>query len=96
MPQISQQKIVLQARTWLGTKYHHQGRLKKSKAGAGGVAGFVLGGPSGAILGANLGGMAAGAFFPKSQRVQLPTQEGPRLADLRAQICTYGNIIPRV
>ena len=62
----------------------------------GGVAGFVLGGPSGAILGANLGGMAAGAFFPKSQSVQLPTQEGPRLADLRAQISTYGNIIPRV
>ncbi len=62
----------------------------------GGVTGFVLGGPSGAILGANLGGMAAGMFFPKSQRVQLPTQEGPRLADLRAQISTYGNMIPKV
>jgi hypothetical protein len=62
----------------------------------GGTVGFVLGGPSGAILGANIGSMAAGAFFPKSQRVQLPTQEGPRLADLRAQISTYGNIIPRV
>lgn len=58
--------------------------------------GFVLGGPQGAILGANIGSMAAGAFFPKSHRVQLPTQEGPRLADLRAQISTYGNIIPRV
>jgi cell wall-associated NlpC family hydrolase len=45
MPRISQQKIVLQARTWLGTKYHHQGRLKKSKAGAGGVdcIGLIIG-----------------------------------------------------
>ncbi len=62
----------------------------------GGTVGFVLGGPSGAILGANIGSMAAGAFFPKSQRVQLPTQEGPRLSDLRAQISTYGNMIPKV
>ena len=31
----------------------------------GGAVGFVLGGPQGAILGANLGGMAAGAFFAK-------------------------------
>lgn len=62
----------------------------------GGTVGFVLGGPSGAILGANLGGMAAGAFFPKTQRVQLPTQEGPRLGDLRAQTSTYGNMIPKV
>jgi hypothetical protein len=62
----------------------------------GGAVGFVLGGPSGAILGANLGGMAAGAFFPKNHRVKLPTQEGPRLADLRAQTSTYGNVVPRV
>lgn len=66
----------------------------------GGTVGFVLGGPSGAILGANLGanlgGMAAGAFFPKTQRVQLPTQEGPRLGDLRAQTSTCGNMIPKV
>ncbi len=62
----------------------------------GGTVGFVLGGPSGAILGANIGSMAAGAFFPKSQRVQLPTQEDPRLGDLRAQISTYGNMIPKV
>ncbi|MDB2414177.1 glycoside hydrolase TIM-barrel-like domain-containing protein [Rickettsiales bacterium] len=62
----------------------------------GGAVGFVLGGPSGAILGANLGGMAAGAFFPKNHRVQLPTQEGPRLADLRAQTSTYGNVVPRI
>jgi hypothetical protein len=62
----------------------------------GGVTGFVLGGPSSTILGANLGGMAAGMFFPKTQRVQLPAQEGPRLADLRAQVSTYGNMIPKV
>lgn len=29
--------IVSQARTWLGTKYHHQGRLKKSEGCSGGV-----------------------------------------------------------
>ncbi len=62
----------------------------------GATAGFVLGGPSGAILGANIGSMAASTFFPKTQRVQLPTQEGPRLADLRAQTATYGNMIPKV
>jgi hypothetical protein len=62
----------------------------------GGVAGFVLGGPSGAILGANIGGMAARSFFPRTQRIQLPTQEGARLADLRAQTSTYGNMIPKV
>lgn len=62
----------------------------------GGTVGFVLGGPSGAIMGANLGSMAASTFFPKTQRVQLPTQEGPRLADLRAQTATYGNVIPKV
>ena len=62
----------------------------------GGVTGFILGGPSGAVLGANLGSTAAGLFFPKSQRVQLPTQEGPRLADLRAQTATYGNMIPKI
>ncbi len=62
----------------------------------GGAVGFVLGGPQGAILGANLGGMAAGAFFAKTQRINLPTQEGPRLADLRAQTATYGNMISKV
>ncbi len=38
-------KIVKQARTWLGTKYHHQGRLKKSASNAGGVdcIGLVIG-----------------------------------------------------
>ena len=37
MTLINQEDIVRQARTWLDTKYHHQGRLKKSKAGMGGV-----------------------------------------------------------
>lgn len=37
--------IVKQSRTWLGTKYHHQGRLKKSTSGNGGVdcIGLVIG-----------------------------------------------------
>jgi cell wall-associated NlpC family hydrolase len=37
--------VVKQARTWLGTKYHHQGRLKKSVNCAGGVdcIGLVIG-----------------------------------------------------
>jgi outer membrane lipoprotein SlyB len=61
----------------------------------GGAFGFVLGGPTGAMIGANIGAMAGGAFA-KSQRVKLPTQEGPRLAELRAQVSTYGNVIPRV
>ena len=61
----------------------------------GGAVGFVLGGPTGALIGANLGSIAAGGFA-KSQRVQLPTQEGPRLAELRAQTSTYGNVIPRI
>ena len=62
----------------------------------GGVTRFILGGPSGAVLGANLGGMVAGMLFPRSQRVTLPTQEGPRLADLRAQTAIYGNMIPKI
>jgi hypothetical protein len=61
----------------------------------GGAVGFVLGGPAGAMIGANIGAMASGAFA-KSQRVQLPSKEGPRLAELRAQVSTYGNVIPRV
>lgn len=37
--------VVAQARTWLGTKYHHQGRLKKSTTHTGGVdcIGLVIG-----------------------------------------------------
>ena len=45
METIKQQDIIVQARTWLGTKYHHQGRLKKSASGAGGVdcIGLIVG-----------------------------------------------------
>lgn len=45
MAKITQQQIITQARTWLGTKYHHQGRLKKSARGNGGVdcIGLVIG-----------------------------------------------------
>lgn len=37
--------VVAQARTWLGTKYHHQGRLKKGENCSGGVdcIGLVIG-----------------------------------------------------
>ncbi|MDA0307505.1 MAG: NlpC/P60 family protein [Proteobacteria bacterium] len=45
MVKITEQQIIEQARTWLGTKYHHQGRLKKSARGFGGVdcIGLVIG-----------------------------------------------------
>ena len=38
-------RVVKQARTWIGTKYHHQGRLKKSVNCSGGVdcIGLVIG-----------------------------------------------------
>ncbi|PCJ29604.1 MAG: hypothetical protein COA94_00990 [Rickettsiales bacterium] len=39
------QKIVTAARSWLGTRYHHQGRLKKTSKHKGGVdcVGLVMG-----------------------------------------------------
>jgi cell wall-associated NlpC family hydrolase len=42
---ITPEDILDQARTWLGTKYHHQWRLKKSERGGGGVdcIGLVIG-----------------------------------------------------
>lgn len=45
MARVSSSQIVVQARTWLGTRYHHQGRLKKSAAGPGGVdcIGLIVG-----------------------------------------------------
>jgi cell wall-associated NlpC family hydrolase len=45
MTKITPQQITAQARSWLGTKYHHQGRLKKSKRGPCGVdcIGLVIG-----------------------------------------------------
>ncbi|MDB2414178.1 C40 family peptidase [Rickettsiales bacterium] len=45
MANITSEQIVAQARTWLGTHYHHQGRLKKSTRGPGGVdcIGLIMG-----------------------------------------------------
>lgn len=45
MTNITSEQIVAQARTWLGTHYHHQGRLKKSIRGPGGVdcIGLIIG-----------------------------------------------------
>lgn len=42
---MSPDKLILQARTWLGTKYQHQGRLKKSSQGKGGAdcIGLIIG-----------------------------------------------------
>ena len=42
---LSRSRIIKQARTWIGTKYHHQGRLKKSVNCSGGVdcIGLVIG-----------------------------------------------------
>lgn len=62
----------------------------------GAAVGFYFGGPTGAMIGANLGFAANNAFFPKSQRVQLPTVTGPRVSDLRVQLSSYGNPIPKV
>jgi len=45
MTYIKPEEIVAQARTWLGTRYHHQGRLKKSSSGPGGCdcLGLIIG-----------------------------------------------------
>lgn len=45
MNYITPEDLINQARTWLGTKYHHQGRLKKSGRGPGGVdcIGLIVG-----------------------------------------------------
>ncbi len=42
---ITSQQIIDQARSWKGTCYHHQGRLKRSSAGHGGVdcIGLIIG-----------------------------------------------------
>ena len=57
----------------------------------GAVAGFFLGGPSGALYGAQIGMMAGGYLDPPKG----PTIEGPRLNDLTVQTSTYGAVIPR-
>jgi hypothetical protein len=62
------------------------------------VGGFFIGGGlGGALMGANLG-MAAGNFLlpRKKQIVKLPSQEGARLADLRVQLSSYGEVIPKI
>jgi cell wall-associated NlpC family hydrolase len=42
---ITSQTIVKQARSWLGTRYHHQGRLKRSATSGGGIdcLGLIIG-----------------------------------------------------
>ena len=57
----------------------------------GAVAGFFIGGPQGALYGAQIG-IAIGGYLdpPKG-----PVQEGPRLSDLTVQTSTYGAVIPR-
>lgn len=63
----------------------------------GGAFGLMLGGLGGGIKGAVLGA-AIGNFFggKKKQAVNLPAQEGPHLSDLRVQISSYGEVIPKV
>ena len=45
MTYIKPEETVAQARTWLGTRYHHQGRPKKSSSGPGGCdcLGLIIG-----------------------------------------------------
>ena len=57
----------------------------------GAVAGFFLGGPSGALYGAQIGMMAGGYLDPPKG----PNVEGPRINDLTTQTSTYGAVIPR-
>jgi len=65
---------------------------------AGGVGGFMLGGGiRGVIMGATLGSAAYNMLGPrKHSSVRLPSQEGPRLADLRVQLSAYGQVIPKL
>lgn len=58
----------------------------------GAVAGFFIGGPTGALYGAQIGIMAGGYLDPPKG----PTVNGPRLNDLTVQTSTYGAVIPRV
>jgi len=57
---------------------------------AGAVAGFAIGGPTGAKIGWMVGS-AIGGSLTKSK---LPTVYGPRLNDLTIQSSAYGNAIP--
>ncbi|PCJ29603.1 MAG: hypothetical protein COA94_00985 [Rickettsiales bacterium] len=64
---------------------------------AGGFGGFMVGGVGTAIMGANLGSAIGGMFASgKSRTVRLPSQNGARLGDLRVQISSYGEVIPKL
>jgi len=68
----------------------------------GGVGGLLLGGGLGGVVrGAVLGAAAYNMFFgskgqSQSNTVRLPNQTGPRLANLRSQYSSYGEVIPQV
>jgi hypothetical protein len=59
--------------------------------GVGAIAGFFIGGPTGAYYGAQAGIMLGGIIDPPKG----PDVKGPRLDDLSVQTSTYGAIIPR-
>lgn len=56
----------------------------------GAVIGFFIGGPTGAIYGAQLGLLAGTALFP----TQLPALQGPRLGDGQQTVSNVGAVIP--
>jgi len=58
----------------------------------GAVAGFFIGGPSGALYGAQVGMMVGGYLDPPKG----PNIQGPRLNDMSVQTSTYGAVIPRL
>ncbi len=61
----------------------------------GATAGFVIGGPQGALIGFGIGAQLGGTFG-SNESVHLPNAEGPRLSDLRVQTSNYGKVIPEV
>ncbi len=63
----------------------------------GGIGGFELSCPAGAVMGVNLGSAAHNLFTSsKNSVVRLPSQSGPRLAGLRVQLSSYGEVIPKL
>lgn len=58
----------------------------------GAIGGFIFGGPTGALYGAQLGMGIGGLIDPPKG----PNLQGPRLSDLAQQASTYGAPIPRV
>ncbi len=60
----------------------------------GAVGGFIIGGPTGAKLGAGIGTILSRTFG--ADTIEQPTVEGPRLADLRIQTSNYGKSIPEI